>query len=246
MTVDVAVYRTPALDGPPAWASYAVDLPERATVLDALISIRAEQDSTLAFRSECRSGICGACAGLVNGRPSLFCQTLITDALALPGLLGSGAPLAIEPLPPFQVLKDLVVDVDGFFEAFRIAHTWIEPAEMYSGLLPPTVAEQLADAASCILCGLCVDGAPPAVANPAVAARLLRISRDPRDAHGVERLARLGPADPRRHADALAAHLAACCPAGVEVRRLAAAEPNGTGTAAPARAGASPDDPRDA
>ena len=77
----VAVQRfDPAQDQKPRWAVYEVALSARQTVLDGLLRIAEELDPTLAFRRMCRSGICGACGAVVNGRPVLMCQTLAGEA----------------------------------------------------------------------------------------------------------------------------------------------------------------------
>ncbi len=57
-------------DGEPFYQQYAIDAPESATILDSLLIIRERVDGTLAFRSSCRSAICGSCAMRVNGAPA--------------------------------------------------------------------------------------------------------------------------------------------------------------------------------
>src|SRR5690606_6891133 len=64
----------------PYWQTYAVDVRGNETVLDALLLIADRIDPTLAFRRTCRSGICGSCAGQVNGRACLLCQLSIDEA----------------------------------------------------------------------------------------------------------------------------------------------------------------------
>ena len=64
-----------AMRQPKATSDYTVDMPENATVLDALIEVREYQDGTLSLRCSCRSAICGSCAMRINGRARLACKT---------------------------------------------------------------------------------------------------------------------------------------------------------------------------
>src|SRR5689334_9802495 len=102
------IYRwDPDQGGNPTIDSYEIDLDACGPmVLDALIKIKNEIDSTLTFRRSCREGICGSCSMNLNGRNGLACTTSIED---LPG------EIRITPLPHMEVVKDLVPDFTHFY-----------------------------------------------------------------------------------------------------------------------------------
>ncbi|HNQ17905.1 MAG TPA: 2Fe-2S iron-sulfur cluster-binding protein, partial [Smithellaceae bacterium] len=95
----------------PCFASYKIKVIPGLTVLGMLLRIRDEIDGTLSFRSSCRSAICGSCAMVINGKIDLACRTQVaifnTDTIVL------------EPLPNFEVIKDLVVDMTPFWEIYE-------------------------------------------------------------------------------------------------------------------------------
>ena len=107
------VYRyDPKVDQKPCYQEYVVDAEPTDKILDCLNKIRWEQDATLAFRSSCAHGICGSDALMINGRIELACQKLVRD-------FKSGNNFVIEPLPLFDVIKDLIVDLEPFFEKWK-------------------------------------------------------------------------------------------------------------------------------
>merc|ERR1719164_366580 len=75
-------------------------------VLDALIKVKNELDSTLSFRRSCREGICGSCAMNIDGSNTLACLTYIDKSNA--------NPVKLYPLPHMYVIKDLVPDMTNF------------------------------------------------------------------------------------------------------------------------------------
>ena len=102
-------HRNPHVD------TYEIDLAECGPmVLDALIKIKTEVDTTLTFRRSCREGICGSCSMNMDGRNGLACTTAIEDIKG---------DVAIYPLPHMQVVRDLVVDFNGFWAQYE----WITP-----------------------------------------------------------------------------------------------------------------------
>ena len=90
------------------------------TILDVLIRIQKEQDSTLAFRYACRVNMCGSCAVVINGREGLACKTNVSD-------FSKNVALTIRPLNHFPVVKDLVVDMDPFFQKYEDCLPFFEP-----------------------------------------------------------------------------------------------------------------------
>jgi succinate dehydrogenase / fumarate reductase iron-sulfur subunit len=161
---------------------FKVDLEENRTVLDALF-LAWRQDPSLSFRRSCRSSICGSCAVRINGNPRLACQTLVREATE------KGSRIVLEPLPHFKQLKDLVVNLEPFFESLKAALPWLIPREDYRGHMDPEDARKLEGPATCILCGICeaaVDGTGKV--DTAAWVKAMRLALDSRDALGKHRM----------------------------------------------------------
>lgn len=174
----------PAGEGRAYAETFEVEAPPAASVLDALLVAAEEQAPSLAFRRMCRSGICGTCGMTVNGRPVLACQ-VAADEVAREGRV------EVAPLPHFRVLRDLVVDMDPFFEGLRRALPWLVANPGYDGRIPPAVSEAMETPATCVLCGICEADQPRApgqAAGPAAWVKAYRFALDPRDALGRTRL----------------------------------------------------------
>jgi succinate dehydrogenase / fumarate reductase, iron-sulfur subunit len=172
----------PEMDPVPTFQEFAMDLEGTQTVLDALL-LAWQQDPSLSFRRSCRSAICGSCAVLINGRPALACQTLMEKASA------HGGPIVVEPLPHFRQLKDLVVDLEPFFDSLKTVVPWLVLQDDYNGRMTPEVARRLEDPATCILCGICdADFEETGPLKAAALVKGLRLTQDPRDAAGIHRL----------------------------------------------------------
>ena len=109
----------------PRYDTFEVDLGTCGPmVLDALIKMKSEQDSTLTFRRSCREGICGSCSMNMNGRNGLACTTAIED------LKGD---IRITPLPHMDVIKDLVPDFTHFYAQYASIRPWLQTDRRASG-----------------------------------------------------------------------------------------------------------------
>src|SRR5450432_1938410 len=86
-------------------------------VLDALIKIKDEVDSTLTFRRSCREGICGSCAMNIDGTNTLACIKPIADVKG---------EVKIYPLPHMPVIKDLVPDMTHFYAQYESIQPWLQ------------------------------------------------------------------------------------------------------------------------
>ena len=119
---NLKVYRyDPQKDQEPHYDTYQVDgLPDFSTVLDALIKVREEIDGTLTMRCSCRSAVCGSCAFRVNGHAKLGCKT------GLSKLAPNGEEVCVEPMGNMKVIKDLVTDMEMFWDKVRQVKPWIE------------------------------------------------------------------------------------------------------------------------
>jgi fumarate reductase iron-sulfur subunit len=130
-------------------------VPRRAhqTILDVVTEIQRDQDATLSYRFACRVGMCGSCAMVVNGRPRWTCRTRVSEVL-------EDGRLQLEPLRNMRVVKDLAVEMTGFFDKWKDAKGYFEPGpapESDFAVVPPSTPQrQAADAGiECIGCGVC-------------------------------------------------------------------------------------------
>ena len=92
-----------------AFVDYTVAVEEGEGVLDAVLSVQAEQAGDLAVRWNCKAGKCGSCSAEINGYPKLMCMTRLSS-------LPSGEPVTVTPLHTFPLIKDLVTDVSANYE----------------------------------------------------------------------------------------------------------------------------------
>jgi succinate dehydrogenase / fumarate reductase iron-sulfur subunit len=152
------IYRWTPDDGQnPRTDTYEVDLDACGPmVLDALLKIKNEIDSTLALRRSCREGICGSCAMNIAGTNTLACTKAIEDC-------GSGT-VNIYPLPHMPVVKDLVPDLTHFYAQFASIKPWMRtqspaPADK-ERLQSPEDRKKLDGLYECILCACCSTSCP--------------------------------------------------------------------------------------
>jgi succinate dehydrogenase / fumarate reductase iron-sulfur subunit len=171
----------PLKDEYPYFQDYFYQAPEKKSVLEALMEIRNVQDCTLAFRYSCREAICGSCGMVINGRFDLACRVEL-DSL-------KSSPIVIEPLPNLEIQKDLVVDMEPFFEAMRQIEPFLHPESDLPEKgyrIEEKEMEKIFQYINCILCGCCYSACPVASRDerylgPAALAKLYRFVKDPRD-----------------------------------------------------------------
>jgi succinate dehydrogenase / fumarate reductase iron-sulfur subunit len=187
-TRDVKILRyDPAQDKKPHWEDYSGEFDSDATILDVLNDIHWKTDGSLAYRRSCRSAICGSCAMKVNGQNILACETPIHKFKG---------KIRIEPLPGFPILKDLVVDMDGFFEKLKRVKPYLKvdkPLPDKEFTQSPAEFEYIRESVTCILCGACTSSCPSLWANedylgPAALLKAYRFIFDTRDDYADERI----------------------------------------------------------
>ena len=183
----VKVYRyDPTQGGEGHFDHFDLDIEDESntTILDVLIRLQKEQDPTLAFRYACRVNMCGSCAMVINGREGLACKTNVSD-------FPKKQVLTIRPLNHFPVVKDLVVDMDPFFQKYEECLPFFEPKELLEepAIIRPDSKERNAIglATECIACGCCVSSCTMAnyhdsYAGPAPLNRAFTLLMDSRDA----------------------------------------------------------------
>jgi succinate dehydrogenase / fumarate reductase iron-sulfur subunit len=182
----------PAVDKQPRYQEYAIDVESTDKILDCLNRIRWELDPTLVYRASCSHGICGSDAMVINGHVGLACQKLVRD-------YKTANNFVIEPLPLFNVIKDLVVDMDPFFEKYRYVRPYLindEGAPEKERIQSAEEQEAIEPALRCILCASCTASCPISRANPnylgpAALLRAFRYINDSRDTATGGRLAQL-------------------------------------------------------
>jgi succinate dehydrogenase iron-sulfur subunit len=189
MQIDLRILRfDPERDAAPHWEDYRVDAdPRTDRVLDLLHRVKYDLDGSLTFRRSCGHGICGSDALLINGRNRLACKERIEKL---------GRKITIAPLPGLPVLKDLVVDMDGFFASYRS----VLPFLVNDGPVPererrqsPADRARYDDTTKCILCAACTTSCPSfwakdAYVGPAAIVSAHRFIFDSRDEAAEERL----------------------------------------------------------
>ncbi|MFO1073452.1 MAG: succinate dehydrogenase iron-sulfur subunit [Geminicoccaceae bacterium] len=135
--------------------TYEIDLAECGPmVLDALIKIKNEVDSTVTFRRSCREGICGSCSMNIDGHNTLACTKAIDEVKG---------DCAIYPLPHMQVIRDLVVDFSGFWAQYEWTQPWLQtytPAPEKERLQSQGERLKLDGLYECILCACCTTSCP--------------------------------------------------------------------------------------
>jgi succinate dehydrogenase / fumarate reductase iron-sulfur subunit len=189
MQITLKIFRfNPDIDKRPRYKTYKVEGEETDRVLDLLEYVKGYYDGTLSFRRSCAHGICGSDAMRINGRNYLACKVLVRDL---------GTRITIEPILGLKVIKDLIVDMEPFFEHYRTVLPYFindEPAPRTERLQSPEERERFDDTTKCILCACCTTSCPSFWANdkylgPAAIVNAHRFIFDSRDRAAAERLA---------------------------------------------------------
>ncbi|MFJ3675030.1 succinate dehydrogenase iron-sulfur subunit [Streptomyces diastaticus] len=197
ITITLRVRRfNPEVSDEVAWEDFALEIDPKERVLDALHKVKWEMDGTLTFRRSCAHGICGSDAMRINGRNRLACKTLIKD-------INPEKPITVEPIKGLAVLKDLVVDIEPFFQAYRDVMPFLvtkgnEPTR--ERLQSAEDRERFDDTTKCILCAACTSSCPVfwndgQYFGPAAIVNAHRFIFDSRDEAGEQRLEILNDKD---------------------------------------------------
>ncbi|MBP0460945.1 succinate dehydrogenase iron-sulfur subunit [Streptomyces montanisoli] len=185
------------------WQDFQLEIDPKERVLDGLHKIKWDVDGTLTFRRSCAHGVCGSDAMRINGKNRLACKTLIKDIVSLDKSGNVSKPITIEAIKGMTVLKDLVVDMDPFFQAYRD----VMPFLVAKGNEPTRERYQSAedrarfdDTTKCILCAACTSSCPVfwndgQYFGPAAIVNAHRFIFDSRDDAGEQRLEILNDRD---------------------------------------------------
>ncbi len=155
------IYRyDPECDAPPRLQAYDFEAGNgERMLLDALIRLKAI-DPSLSFRRSCREGVCGSDAMNINGKNGLAC---VTNLRALP------SEVVLKPLPGLPVIRDLIVDMTGFFQQYHSIKPWLvndDPPPERERLQSPQARDELDGLYECILCACCSSACPSFWWNP--------------------------------------------------------------------------------
>ncbi|AVH95849.1 succinate dehydrogenase iron-sulfur subunit [Streptomyces sp. NPDC000963] len=197
ITVTMRIRRfNPEISDAAVWEDFQIEIDPKERVLDALHKIKWDVDGTLTFRRSCAHGICGSDAMRINGKNRLACKTLIKD-------INPEKPITVEAIKGLTVLKDLVVDMEPFFQAYRDVMPFLvtkgnEPTR--ERLQSAEDRERFDDTTKCILCAACTSSCPVfwndgQYFGPAAIVNAHRFIFDSRDEAGEQRLEILNDKD---------------------------------------------------
>jgi succinate dehydrogenase / fumarate reductase iron-sulfur subunit len=188
MQVTVKIKRfNPERDKRHYWAEYRLMVEPTDQVLDLLHQVKWEHDGTLALRRSCAHGICGSDAMLINGVNRLACKVLVKEL---------GDVISIEPIRGLPVLRDLIVDMEPFFDAYKAVLPYLinyDPIPPGERLQSPEERAVFDETTKCILCAACTTSCPVFWTNgryigPAAIVNAHRFIFDSRDQGAAERL----------------------------------------------------------
>ena len=188
MEVTIKIFRyNPEKDKKPSYKTYKLEAIETDRVLDLLEKVKGYQDGTLSFRRSCAHGICGSDSMRINGMNRLACKTLVRDV---------GTNITVEPILGLRVIKDLIVDMEPFFDNYKKIMPWLvndDPEPEKERYQSPADRAIFDDTTKCILCACCTTSCPSFWANdryvgPAAIVNAHRFIFDSRDQAGAERL----------------------------------------------------------
>jgi succinate dehydrogenase / fumarate reductase, iron-sulfur subunit len=190
MEITLKVFRyNPEVDKQFHYETYTFDGEETDRVLDLLEHVKGYIDGTLSFRRSCAHGVCGSDAMRINGKNMLACKTLVRDI---------GTTITVEPILGLKVVKDLIVDMDPFFDNYKKMLPWLindspPPPDGRERLQSPEQRARFDDTTKCILCAACTTSCPSFWASeeyygPAALVAAHRFIYDSRDEGAAERM----------------------------------------------------------
>ena len=178
----------PETDKKPHYDTFKLEAEPTDRVLDLMEKVKGYEDGTLAFRRSCAHGVCGSCAMRINGQNMLACKTLVQDLKT--------NKITVEPILGLPVLKDMIVDMEPFFDSYKRVMPFFvndEPAPSQERYQSVEDRERFDDTTKCILCGACTTSCPSFWSNdeyvgPAAIVNAHRFIFDSRDKGAAERL----------------------------------------------------------
>jgi len=192
LQVGLKVWRYNARSGERELQEYEIDAPDEATLLDCLDIVKDKHDGTLAYRKSCRMMICGSCGMRMDGAAVLACKVRMYDVAQ------AGHVPVISAMGNLPIVKDLVVDMEPFWQKFKSVDPFLqpgyqEPAEGKENIVQQQRMNVIHKESLCINCGCCVSEcnameSDPLFLGPQALAKAMRFVGDPRDGRKIERL----------------------------------------------------------
>jgi succinate dehydrogenase / fumarate reductase, iron-sulfur subunit len=190
MEITLKVFRyNPEVDKKFHYETYTFEGEETDRILDLLEHVKGYIDGTLSFRRSCAHGVCGSDAMRINGKNMLACKSLVRDV---------GTTITVEPILGLKVVKDLIVDMDPFFDNYKKMLPWLIndaplPPDGRERLQSPEQRARFDDSTKCILCAACTTSCPSFWASeeyygPAALVAAHRFIYDSRDEGAAERM----------------------------------------------------------
>lgn len=190
MNVTLKIFRfNPEVDTRWHYETYRLEAEPTDRVLDLLERVKGETDGTLTFRRSCAHGVCGSDALRINGHNMLACKTLVNQV---------GENITVEPVMGLKVIKDLLVDMQPFFDNYKKVMPYFVndtplPADGKERYQSAQARARFDDSTKCILCACCTTSCPSFWASddylgPAALVAAHRFIFDDRDQAAAERM----------------------------------------------------------
>ena len=190
MEVTLKIFRyNPEVDEKFHYETYTFNAEETDRILDLLEHVKGYMDGTLSFRRSCAHGVCGSDAMRINGKNMLACKSLLRDV---------GTTITVEPILGLKVVKDLIVDMEPFFDNYKKMLPWLIndsplPQDGRERLQSPEQRARFDDSTKCIMCAACTTSCPSFWASeeyygPAALVAAHRFIYDSRDEGAAERM----------------------------------------------------------
>ncbi len=211
MNIKFLIYRyNSQKKGKLRYDSYEVPFSKGMTVLDVIAYVYKHLDPTLAFRYECRQGICGTCGVMINKKPVLSCSTQID---------GNIKTQMIEPLANFPVEKDLIVNLEPVLKRYERIKPYLD--KVHKAIITKKKSNESKAFRKCIECGCCIAGVPEITQSakgcmdPMSLVKIARYVTDPRDGLDRKEMAKKNGID--KFSVDLGKKLTLVCPRGIPI-----------------------------
>jgi len=205
----------------PSFDTYNIQAEPNDRILDLLEHVKDYLDGTISYRRSCAHGVCGSDAMRINGVNALACKVLVKDV---------GKEITIEPLLGLPILKDMIVDMEPFFESYRSVMPFMVneevPEDGKERLQSPKERARIDDTTKCILCAACTTACPSfwsdeQFVGPATIVNAHRFIFDSRDQAADQRLNILNDRE-GAWACRTAFNCTSACPRGIHVTQAVA------------------------